>query len=78
MVKCDEALNAIFGETMVTMSSLSTRIAPLLQPCTRPLLDYSIQCAAKSPLLHVKIVLNDLTCSPPELSRLQNFRHWSS
>ena len=46
MVKCDEALNAIFGEKMVTMSSLSTRIAPLLQPCPRPLLEYTIQCAA--------------------------------
>ncbi|CAK0780702.1 hypothetical protein CVIRNUC_005145 [Coccomyxa viridis] len=48
MVKCDEALNAIFGEKMVTMSSLSTRIAPLLQPCPRPLLEYTIQVHGKA------------------------------
>ena len=42
MVQCNEALNAIFGEKVVKMSSLSARVAPLLKPCPRPLLEYTI------------------------------------
>ena len=42
MVQCDAALNALFGGKMVKMSSLSSRIAPLLKPCQRPLLEYTI------------------------------------
>ena len=78
MVQCDEALNAIFGEKMVTMSSLSGRIAPLLQPCPRPLLEYTIQCAANSYLLSVAHAPNDMTQSPSELSSLLSTRLRSS
>ena len=42
MVQCDAALNALFGEKWVKMSSLSSRIAPLMKPCQRPLLEYTI------------------------------------
>ena len=42
MVQCDAALNALFGEKMVKMSSLSSRIAALMKPCQRPLLEYTI------------------------------------
>lgn len=44
MVECDAALNAVLGEKVVKMSSLSARIAPLLKPCPRPLLEYTIRC----------------------------------
>ena len=45
MVQCDAALNAIFGEKVIKMSSLSARVAPLLKPCARPVLEYTIGCS---------------------------------
>ena len=42
MVQCDAALNGLFGEKVIKVSSLSARVAPLLQPCPRPLLEYTI------------------------------------
>ncbi len=49
MVQCDAALNSLFGEKVIKMSSLSARVAPLLKPCARPVLEYTIGCNTSLP-----------------------------
>jgi hypothetical protein len=43
LVECDARLSSLLGEKVVRLSSLSERVAPMLTPVPKPVLDYTIR-----------------------------------